>query len=198
MKKLLFLSFLLLFHSFSLKAQMFYPANTTNVEECISFIETPLGTEINYRAKGTKKWATLRILNNPEMGGEYLVEFPDKSKQRILKNADGTMQVKKEGKNTTRIFTSKDLFLCQEDEAEYLEISYVLTNDIIGFVCSITTKEGITKVFNVMSEEEQSSLYELSISDEDGIYILKRIDNDYELTYPDGSKKIYSWDVMSY
>lgn len=197
MKKLIFLSFLLLAYSSSLKAQMFYLANSTEVEECISFIETPLGTEINYRAKGTKKWANLRILNNPEMGGEYWVKFPDKSKQRVRKRADSSLRVKKEGKNEARIFTSKDLFLYQEDETEYLETSYVLTNDIIGFVCSITS-QGITKEFNIMSEEEQSNLYQLSISDEDGIYTLKRLDNDYELTYPDGRKKIYSWDIMRY
>lgn len=198
MKNTIILSVLLLFCGFSLKAQMFYLTNTTDIQECISFMETPLGTEIACRAKGTKKWAFLKVLNKPKMGGMYLVQFPDKSKQQITRNiAKGTMQVKNVAKNTVRMFASKEIYLYEKDETEYLNATYITDNNIIGFVCSIT-KKGITKSFNLTKEDNPNNTFELSLDGEDGNYILKNIDIRYELTVPNGTKKMYLMDKISY
>jgi len=197
MKKTIILSVLLLVSGFSLKAQsMYYPTSTTDVQECISFVETPLGTEIAYRAKGTKKWVFLDILNNPKMGSMYLVQFPDKSKQQITRNfVKGTMQIKNTATNKVKVFVDKQVYLCQEDETEYLNTTYVTENNIAGFLCSIT-KKGVAKTFNTTKEDGPNNTFELSLDGEDGNYILKSIDIRYELTAPNGTKKMYSMDTM--
>ena len=175
---------------------MFYPNGTKNVEECIYFMETPLGTEISYRAKNTKKWIGLKMLNKPKMGGMYLVQFPNQSKEKLTISKE-KMQLKNATTGKVKIFESKDLYIGKDDKTEYLHIKYALDGGMIGFSGSITQK-GITQGFAISKEDSQNNTYELSIDGQEGIFILKRIDNDYELTLPNGTKKIYSLDYRSY
>lgn len=196
MKKIIILTFILLFCGFSLKAQMFYPTNTKNVEECVYFMETPLGTEISYRTKQSKKWTVLKILNKPKMGGMYLVQFPDKSKQQLTISKE-KMQLKNAVTNKVKIFENKDLYINKEDKTEYLHIKYITEGGIIGFSGSITQKD-TTQDFAISKEDSQNNTYELSIEGQEGIFILKRINNDYELTFPNGTKKMYSSDYRTY
>jgi hypothetical protein len=196
MKNIIIFSVLCLFCGFSVKAQMFYPTNTKNVEECIFFMETPLGTEISYRAKNTKKWIGLKMLNNPKMGGMYLVQFPNQSKEKLTVSKE-KMQLKNAVTGKVKIFERKDLYIGKEDKTEYLHIKYSLDDGMIGFSGSITQK-GITQGFTISKEDSQNDIYELSIDGQEGIYILKRIENDYEFTLPNGTKKIYLADLRSY
>ena len=195
MKKLLFIA-LSLFCGFSVKAQMFYPTDTKNVEECIYFMETPLGTEISYRAKSAKKWTTLKILNNPKMGDMYLVQFPNQSREKLTVSQE-KMQLKNVVTGKVKTFQSKALYIGKDDKTEYLHIKYSLESGIIGFSGSIT-KNGITQDFAISQEDSKNNIYELSIDGQEGIYILKLIENDYELMLPNGTKKIYSMDYRSY
>ena len=194
MKKSTLLSVLLLVCGFSLKAQLYYPTNTKEVQECINFVETPMGVEVSYRAKGAKKWAFAKILNNPKMGGMYLIQLPDKSKHQLTVDAKGVMQLKNAATSKIRKFQMKAPYLCRQDQTEYLE-------QLNGW--SITSN-GITQKFKTVKEDRQNDAWELSIEGLTGVYKLKNVQNDiegvnsYELTSPDGSKKIYFMDTMQY
>ena len=195
MKKTIILTILLLIGGFSLKAQMYYPADTKDIEECIYFLEKPLGTEISYRAKSKKKWTIIKMLNKPKMGGVYLVQFPNKAREK-LNVSEGKMYIKNPVTGKTIIFENKSLYINKDDKTDYLDVGYVQRAQMAAFLASITQK-GITQYFSIAEEDSTNLIYKLTLQEQEGIYTLKRIDNDYELTLPNGTKKLYQMDSRS-
>ena len=198
MKKTTILVILLLICGFSLKAQsVYYPVSTKDVQECIHLMETPLGSELYYKAKDAKKWVSLKILNNPKMGGMYLVQLPNKSKQQLTVDSKGIMQLKNTATGKIRKFASKSIYLYRQDQTEYIENAY------LGEGWSITSN-GVTKKFKVVKEDYQNGIFDLTLEGLTGVFRLVDVANDienvrsYELTSPDGSKKIYFLDAIKY
>lgn len=195
------------------KAQLHYFFDKkTNTKEVISFVETPLGTEIMYKPSYTAQWEAVNILKSPpKLGGAYTIQLANKAKFQLtstLVNLKNQVSLKNLQTGKIKTFLSKIIYMFRGDNSEYLEeINIDDTGRLLGDAVWVWVTKTATKKFNSKNTTpdypQEFTLTSTSPSDKQ-TYTLKAIENNveyvrsFELTTPKGEKKVFFLEAVKY